>query len=109
MSDVIVRELQVGDVIYSKGNYGIQSRETVDRVTAKRAFIGSVQFDRIVNRDGSLKQFNTYRWQTTWYYTATEKLDNEWARVVALRDISSIKWANYPTEKINEILKLLKP
>lgn len=67
--------LQVGDVIYLR-YYNSLSRDSIDRVTPKRAFAGSTQFYRETSGDGSLNKIgHTSGWVRESYYLSTPELE----------------------------------
>lgn len=102
--------LNVGDVIYCKSHYGIQSRHTIDKVTPKRAFANHIQFEREVHSDnGRLLQYSRDTWSIDWYYLANEALNNEWDRLTMLKQISKTSWQNYPFEILTQVMQLITP
>lgn len=69
------RLLQVGDVIFYQ-QYSAYSRIVIERVTAKRAYSGNDEFERVINSSGSISLRGGYSgFGSRYFRTATPDLE----------------------------------
>lgn len=68
-----MKELQVGDVIYSD-HYGALNRLVIDRVTPKRAYVGYSEFKRQVSDTGYVYPLKRDPWSSKSHWIETDEL-----------------------------------
>lgn len=101
--------LQVGDVIYSSGNYGVQHRFVIDRVTNTQAFSSNTKFKREIFSSGSVRIIgNTNSWSTTNYKIETEKLKGDYFRKQMESKISAANVKALSDEQVLSIYNIIE-
>ena len=104
--------LEVGDRVYYQSNYGITSVHEVDRVTPKRAYIDSYEFEREVSKYGNLNlrgRSNGRHYSVSYWSLATPELDAKWKEQKARAKLKTLtdgqnKW---PIGLVEAAIKLI--
>lgn len=105
--------LNVGDVIYESGNYGLVKRLTVESVTPRRATLSN---GYVVKRE--LKDCGYWRaariGAPTWeiglrnYKLENESLKREWLRQESLEKLKGFNYSNCTDEQLAAILTIIE-
>ena len=118
MTPTTTHTLQEGDVIYEElgtPSLPILRRYIIDRVSAKRAFIGPLAFRREAFAGKSLTQVGADPYFRTQYYCATPALDVQYAeqfvRNKAQRELESVGniLGNLTPDRVAALRDALKP
>lgn len=103
-------QLQVGDKVYVDNKWS-ESIVTIDRVTDKRAFSGSMQFYR--EYENHVRKVGVDRWDTTTCKIATTELINKVrynaAKVRAIKAVRDANINHLTLDQLNAILNIIKP
>lgn len=103
--------LNVGDVVYQYGNYGVYEKCTVDKVTPKRATLSN---GHVVNREVTGKIKATYRismpsWERGLhhYRLETPELNAEYFRKSAIKFLNDYNFGNCTDDQLTKIMAVL--
>jgi len=107
----MINELQKGDILYAKGNYGITRKHFVERVTPTQAIFDGIKIPREIPSWGYVKQIGGDKWDNTNYYPATPELDLEWRKILAVQKVDKINWKfkDITLEQLEAVLKIMQP
>ena len=100
-------ELKVGDVLYRKHGGVLTGKTTIERVTKTMAFAKNVRFRKEYIDGTWIKIVGAGSYDRTVYYLETEKLKEEYYRLIVLRKVKNINFDELETEKLVAILNTL--
>ncbi len=100
-------ELQINDVIYRHSSHYGLNKYKITRVTKTRAYAGDQGFRRGYCDDGYLAEYpRVTGWNRDSYLIGTEQLQEEYTKQIYVKRVSDIKWEEFDTEVLMEIIML---
>ena len=101
------KQLQIGDIIFSRHFGKITYFGKIDRVTNNFAFVGCRKFARQImgERDVSISPRNS---SSAWYFIPTDDEIREYKRSKDYHRLSVYNFMDLPHEKILKILEIIK-
>lgn len=103
-------QLQVGDKVHIDGKWN-ERIVTIDRVTDKRAFSGTMQFNREYEK--SITMFGLDKWDTTTCRFATPEIvaqvRHKAAKAKAYNEVKNADIRHLALDQLNAILNIIKP
>lgn len=109
--------LEVGDKLICHSNWHGKTIVTIDRVTAKRAYIGTIELNREITSAGWRERGGRSVWNRDYYTWPTPELLEEVAEEEKRRElVYAIKtkigkdaWKQLPIAQLEQLIELLKP
>lgn len=104
--------LEVGDVLYEYGNYGIYNKVTVERVTPKTAFLSDgYKCPRIgwnndctyFSKQGEMKSVSGL----SHYRIENEDMIAQWFRKSSLETISKYRFGSLNNDELRQIINII--
>lgn len=105
MEDILNKLLQVDDVLYEYGNYGVYNKVTVQRVTPKTAFLSDGFRCPRMGWNGEQDCFPKQGESAA--VIETPELVKEWFRRQSLEKLKSYNFGKLSHEQLVEIIKIL--
>jgi hypothetical protein len=102
-----MKELQVGDVLYSYQYGYITGKIAIDRVTAKRAYAGNIEFKKQVD-DSVIREMGAGTWNTTRYRLEDEQCKADWERKTLLSYVKAKNPDYFSTETLKQLAEVYK-
>lgn len=98
--------LNVGDVIYDKGNYGVNDRFIIERVSSTQAFSNHKKFKRFIY-DGAIERIAQESWSTSKYYVETPALKDEWLKKGIVEKLRNFQWGKLDLDQLKAIRQII--
>ena len=106
------KQLEIGNVLYEYGNYGIYNKVTVERVSTKTAFLSDGFKCHRQGWNGKNEYFSKLGVSAassglSHYRVENEDMILQWFRKQALEKLKSYPFKELSNEKLTEIIKIL--